>query len=89
MEKFKKIVGIVLIVGAIVAGIWVDIAVLLVGGIQKVLAGLSTNPWNGEEVGWDVVHVVFSGIGLGAAMAIVFIGISLYSAGEIRRGWRK
>lgn len=89
MEKFKKIVGIALIIGAIAAGIWVDIVVLMVGGIQKVLAGLSTDPWNGEEVGWGVVHVAFSGVGLGVTMAIVFIGISLYSAGEIRRSWRK
>lgn len=73
----NKLVGGLLAVAAIAAGIYVDIVWLLVGGIREIIRGATASPLDGSQLGWGIAHVVFSGLGTAAAIFLVILGIAI------------
>lgn len=78
MNVFLKILGVLLIVGGIVGGIW--IVILLVGGIKQIVAGLSTTPMDGSSIAWGVVDLVIMGVSGFVALMMISGGIGLITA---------
>jgi TM2 domain-containing membrane protein YozV len=58
----------------IAAGIYVDVVLLLVGGINEIILGATSNPVNGDLIGWGIAHLVFCGVGVFVA---TLLGIGL------------
>jgi TM2 domain-containing membrane protein YozV len=56
------------------AGVYVDIVLFLVGGINEIILGATSNPVNGDLIGWGVAHLLFSGVGVFVA---TLLGIGL------------
>lgn len=74
----SKIAGVLLIVATIAAGIYFDIVVMLVGGITEIVHGATAHPVSGSQIGWGVVHLVFSGIGVFAAFLLCALWVMLF-----------
>lgn len=70
----KVVIGILGWLALIAAGIYVDVVLLLVGGINEIVKGATAHPINGDLVGWGIAHVVFCGVGVFVA---ILLGIGL------------
>ena len=76
-----KVIGVILIVATIVAGIWFDIVIMLVGGIEQIVRGVQVHPWSGHDIGWGIAHIVLSGVGVGAAALLCILWVAIFFAG--------
>lgn len=78
MSALRKLLGVLIIIGAIMAGVWFDLWVMLIGGIVEFVNGVKATPTNGHEVLWGVLRaVVFNGVGTIAAIVLVIFGLVL------------
>lgn len=87
-SMIRKILGVLVIIGGIVVGVYVDIWLLLVGGIKEIVAGVTATPMNGDQIAWGIVRaVVFDGLGLILAWVCIVVGIMLLTgvAPKMRR----
>jgi hypothetical protein len=83
MNVLRKAVGILLIPTGIALGIWIDIFVLLIGGINETVVGFDAHPHNGHEIAWGLVKaIVFTGTGVIVAIIVIICGAVLI-------GWRR
>jgi hypothetical protein len=95
MNVFSKVLGVLLILATIAAGIYFDIVWLLVGGITEIVHGAEAHPVSGGQIGWGIAHVAFTGLGLFAAFmlcalwAAVFLGSSMRHTSPARRTARR
>lgn len=85
MSVFTKIFGVLLAIAGIVTGIWVDIWLLLVGGIKMIVAGVTTDPVNGSDIAWGIVRVLCTGVGGTISVVAIIAGVSLALYGSTRR----
>ena len=75
-----KVIGVILIVATIVAGIWFDIVIMLVGGIEQIVRGVQVHPWSGHDIGWGIAHIVLSGVGVGVAALLCILWVAIARA---------
>jgi uncharacterized membrane protein len=73
----SKVTGMILILATIAAGIYVDIVWLLVGGITEIVHGVEAHPVAGGQIGWGVAHLLFTGIGVFAAVLLCALWAAL------------
>ena len=78
-------------VGAVLYGLYIDIVVLLVGGITQITNGVTADPANGSMIGWGVVRVLFAGIGFGVGViiAVLLFGVGTWLMTGTRRYSRR
>lgn len=85
MTVFTKILGVLIVLGGVVLGVWIDVFVMLFGGIQLIVAGLNADPMNSSDIGWGVIHLVFCGIGAIVAVVVVMLGAAMFKFGRFAR----
>ena len=70
----KKIIGILIAIVGIALGIYVDVWLMLAGGITQIVN--SINPVNGLGIAFGIVRIVFCEVG----GFIVWLGVAIGSA---------
>jgi len=73
-----KTTGVILIVATIAAGIYVDFAWLLVGGITEIVRGAEASPVSGHDIGWGIGRIVVTGVGVTAAVLLCLLWAALF-----------
>ena len=74
----RKLGGVLLILAGIALGIWLDVFVFLIGGINEVTAGFAANPDNVHQIVWGFIRCIgFTGMGLAAAIVCGIAGGAL------------
>lgn len=81
----SKAIGVILIVATIAAGIYVDFAWLLVGGITQIVHGAEAHPVSGHDIGWGIAKVVVTGVGVGVAGLLCVLWAALFLGRSVRR----
>lgn len=89
MNALLKLLGVLLILGGIAAGIYLDFWVLFIGGIMQFIEGVKANPTNGHDVLWGVLRaLVFTGCGSFLTFLVLFLpGAALLGVGS-KDAWR-
>ena len=87
----KKILGVLMIAGGIVAGVWIDVVFFFVGGIEEIIRGFQAHPNSGHDIAWGFVRTIaFSGLGLAAAIFLLVIpGLFLLTTKHRGRPWNR
>ncbi len=87
MDKYaimKSIVGIVFIIGAILAGLYVGFWLMIVNGIIGIIEQIQATTINSYQVAINILKVIFGGtIGLAVGGVVFFIGACIYNAIEL------
>ena len=68
----KMVLGIMLCLAGIVAGLYVGVYVCLVGGITQIIDGVRADPVSAAAVAWGIALIIFAGLA-GSVSAVVFI----------------
>lgn len=77
----KAILGVVMIVGGVVFGVWAGLWWAFVGGIIQIIHAVQASPVEGADIAWGIVKIIFAGaIGGVSAMALVLPGAALVNA---------
>jgi hypothetical protein len=58
----KMLLGILLVVAAVVVGIYVGIWWCLIGGIVSIIEGAKANPVSARDIAFGIVRILFSGV---------------------------
>lgn len=69
----RVLFGVTLALTGIAGALYIGIVVMLVGGINEILAGLHAHPQNSNDIAWGIVRVVFCE----SAGLIAWVGIFL------------
>jgi hypothetical protein len=72
VEKVKAIIGLILIVGGIVFGLWAGIWWAFIGGIVQIVEQVRAEQIDAYKVAFGVVKIVFAGA-IGGISAFVLI----------------
>lgn len=71
----RKILGGLIMVAAVVVGLWLGLWVMFIGGIVQFIDGVTAEPdVNGRDVAWGVVRVIFASL-VGWLSFYVLIGL--------------
>jgi len=71
----RKFFGVLLIIVGIAVGVYIDIWLCLIGGIEEIVSGATAQPVNGTQIAWGFVRAfVFTGIGVFVAWILVAVG---------------
>lgn len=89
MNVLTKILGVLLIIGGIIAGLWIDIKILLIGGIMQALNGLDATPHNNHDIAVGIVKVLCAGVGGFVTVIAIIAGVCLIMYGSVRRPKRR
>jgi hypothetical protein len=79
MNIMTKLLGLLIVIGGIVLGVWLGIFVCFIGGIIQVLSGLPHQtlgglvPLNATGIAFGVAKILFSGL-VGWTSGIVVVG---------------
>lgn len=86
-----KVLGVALIVVGIVLGVYLDIWVLLVGGITEIVNGFTAQPVNGGQVAWGFVRAfVLAGAGVFVTFWLLIVpGVALVAGSRPRFALRR
>lgn len=71
MSVVSKVFGVLLMLATLAVGAFVDIVLLLVGGITELVHGIQASA--GGEIGWGIAHILFSGVGFFVAVGLCFL----------------
>lgn len=52
----RKVMGVIIAVGGVLAAVYVGVVVFAVGGIERFVDGLNANPNNGSKIAWGVIQ---------------------------------
>jgi uncharacterized membrane protein len=80
----SKASGVILILATIAAGVYVDIGLLLVGGITEIVHGAETHPVSGGQIGWGAAHLLFTGVGIVAAFLLCALWGALFMGRTVK-----
>jgi hypothetical protein len=86
-----KVLGTLLIVVGIIAGVYLDIWVLFVGGILEFIQGVKATPTDTNAVVWGIVKTILLAGG-GSALTLIlliFPGLSMVGIGVTRGSHRR
>ena len=78
----NKVLGVLLIVAGIAAGLYVSVWVLFIGGIVDVVDGAKANPTDGGQIAWGLVKALILPEITGWIIFIVVAGL-----GGLLLGW--
>lgn len=75
----KWVFGIIGAIALVAVGVYVDIYLCLVRGVELIAQGLQAHPSNGGDIAWGVVRIILSGVGVSvtailAALLLAGIG---------------
>lgn len=73
----RYVIGILLIVAGVLAGLYVGLWLMFIGGIIQVINAVKANPTPAIDVAWGVVRIIFASL---VGWGIAAIGIGLGSA---------
>ena len=74
-KNFRDMLGILIIFASIILGIWLSIAVMLVGGIQQAIVGFQTA--NTAMATWGIIRALFFELGFLPTWIGFFLGIMI------------
>ena len=82
----RKLIGIVLMVAGVAAGIYVGFWILFVGGIVDVVDGAKATPTNGGMIAWGLAKSVLLAEIVGGAIFFVVsgIGAAIFGSSKMR-----
>ena len=70
----KVAIGIICTVALVAAGIYFDLIVLLVGGIEEIVRGAHAHgSRQGHDIAFGVVHIIGTGLGIFAAGLLIML----------------
>lgn len=73
-KRLQGIIGMALIIGAIVLGIWLPLRVMLYGGIMQAIDNWGVN---NSAVVWGIIRAVFFELGFILAWIVGVVGVSI------------
>lgn len=88
----RKVMGVIIAVGGVLAAIYVGVVIFAVGGIERVVDGFNDSTANGSKIAWGLVQFWSSDIAafiVGAAFVALgwYIGIGTFPLWISR--WRR
>jgi hypothetical protein len=70
----KVLIGIILTIALIVAGVWLDLVVFLVGGVEEIIRGIHAHgSLQSHDIAFGIVHLVCSGAGVAVAAILIAV----------------
>ena len=75
-----KLIGFLLIVAAVLLGLWLGIWVMFIGGIAQFINGIKVTPVDALGIATGIARVLFAGaVGWVVAVIVGFFGVMLMS----------
>jgi hypothetical protein len=68
----KSIIGLILVVLGVIAGLYAGIFLCFIGGIIQVIEAIKISPISSTEIAFGIARVLFAGL-IGWITAIIFI----------------
>lgn len=85
-----KVIGVLLILATIAAGIYVDLKFFLIGGINQIINGFSAHPDNVHDIVWGFVRVlILDGAAFAVAAILSFFWAVIFFGYETKRSRRR
>lgn len=82
----RTLIGILLLIAAVLGGLYVGLYLCLFGGIMQVIEGIKANPTSGVDVACGIVRIVCTSLAGWATFAVgALISAAFMSAGRFRR----
>lgn len=87
MSVLRRTVGVLFILATLAAGAFVDIVLLLVGGITELVHGIQHDI--AGQIGWGIGHILMSGVGMFLAVVLCFVWVAVFFGVDFNRKARR
>ena len=77
----KPAIGVAMIIGGVVFGLWAGLWWAFIGGIVQVVEAVKVDPVSAFDIAFGIARVVFAGaIGVCSAVLLVLPGVAIFEA---------
>lgn len=77
----RNVIGILLMVGGLVFGVYVGLWLCFIGGIVQIVEAVKATPVSGLDIGIGITRIIFAGFaGMLTAFVAVFPGFAMLKA---------
>lgn len=79
----RVFIGILLILAGVVAGVYVGLWLMFIGGIVQIVDAVQASPVSGMDIGVGIVRIVFAGFtGTVSAFVLILPGAAIAGDGK-------